>query len=276
MDAIELRPNFSLGTSRFASADLYADKRAKLGKNKFTAISGIYDKFLGTLPTVKEAVQTVVEKAEDLYKGVLEKHGLTVYENYLTEGSATGAKKLRVGEIVATASRNFSKAVATVKPKEEVVTKVVEEKPATPPKVEEPKEVPMSRTRLHEDTMPIYSEPTARDVADNISSQRLDSYLANGLDANVAKEQSFDKLAQKLSEIKAIQEKTSDLEAKQSELLAEEEAMDRELAQALDTADRDYLSATQSLDKVIESINDTKGRIEEKRRMLAQLHRVTK
>ena len=270
MDAIELRPNFSVGTSRFASADLYADRRAKLGKNKFTAIKGIYDKFLSTVPT---AVKEVVK---DVYESVTSKHGVTVYENYLTSGQATGAKKLRVGEVVATAASNFSKAAAVEKPVEKTsIPLVKEETPVTPPH-EEPKEVTLSRTRLHEETMPVYSEASVRDVADNISSQRLDSYLANGLDSNVAKEQTFDALAQKLSEIKAIQEKTSDLEAKQSELLAEEEEMDRELARAFEDADKDFLSATQSLDKVIADINDTKGRIDEKRRMLAQLNQVKK
>lgn len=267
MDAIEIRPNFSVSKSLFSPQDLYSNKRAKLGSNKFNAINGIYDKFLATLSKPEVS-------SEDAYREVESKHGVTVFFHDIKEALAQGAKKLRVGEVVTTAAEKFSNTVAKARPVEVVSKPVVQEAPK--PVVSEPirEEIPMSRTRLHEDAMPIYSEPTPRVTADDISSRRLDSYLANGLDSSSSQEQSIDKLAAKISEINAIKEKTSDLEAKQNELLAEEEAMDRELARAFEDADKDLLSATQSLDKIIESINDTKGRLDEKRRMLERLNKV--
>lgn len=263
MDAIELRPNFSAGTSLFSSQDLYADKRAKLGKGKFGAINGIYDKFLATLSTPKE-------DTGDVYRDIQEKHGLTVYSHDITKALAEGAKKLRVGEIVETASIKFDGAVAVKRPVEAVVAK--EEKPEVKPAVVE--ESPMSRTRLHEDTMPIYSEQPS--TTDEISSRRLDSYLSKEMTPVSNEGTSIDKLAAKLSEISAIKEKTSSLQTEQSELLAEEEEIDRKLNKAFADADNDLLSATQSLDKIIQSINDTKGRLDEKRRMLERLNNVTK
>ena len=266
MDAIELRPNFSASVSRFSPQDLYSNKRAKLGSNKFNAINGIYDKFLAKL--AKPEVNS-----DDTYREVEKKHGLTVYLHDIKEAVAQGAKKLRVGEIVQTASVKFSSAVAKARPVESKPIEVKEEpRPVITESIHE--EVPMSRTRLHEDTMPIYSEPTPRDVADEISNRRLDSYLSKGLESSISPEQSIDKLSAKLAEINAIKEKTSDLEAKQNELLAEEEQMDKELARAFEDADKDLLSATQSLDKIIASINDTKGRLDEKRRMLERLNKV--
>ena len=262
MDAIELRPNFNAGTSLFSPQDLYADKRAKLGKGKFGAINGIYDKFLATV-TKKE------EPKGDNYHEIQEKHGLTVFVHDIKKALAEGAKKLRVGEVVETASIKFDGAVAVNRPVE-VTKKKEEPKPEVKPVVEE--ESPMSRTRLHEDTMPIYNEQPS---VDEINNRRLDSYLSKGMEPT-SENPSMDKLAAKLSEINAIKEKTSSLEAEQSELLAEEEEIDRKLAKAFDDADNDLLSATQSLDKIIESINDTKGRLDEKRRMLERLNRVTK
>jgi hypothetical protein len=229
----------------------------------------MYDKFLSSLTVIP------VNK-DDVYQDVLKKHGLTVYESYIKKGDATGAKKLRVGEIVTVASNNFGKAVAVPAPAPVVTKPVVPEIKETPKPVinEVPREeVTLSRTRLHEDTMPIYNEPTPREVVDDINSRRLDSYLS-GMDTTVSEDQSIDKLAAKISEINKIKEKTSDLEAQQNELLAEEEQMDRELAKAFEDADKDLLSATQSLDKIIESINDTKGRLDEKRRMLERLNKV--
>ncbi len=268
MDAIELRPNFNVSTSRFSSQDLYSNKRAKLGSNKFNAINGIYDKFLKTLTKPKE------NDAES-YKEIKEKHNMTVFFNDIKKALAEGAKKLRVGEVVETASVKYSSSVAVERPVEIVSKPIIEEKAEVKPVVEPVREeVTMSRTKLHEDTMPIYSEPAPRVTADDISSRRLDSYLANGLDSSNNQEQNIDKLAAKISEINKIKEKTSDLEAQQNELLAEEEQMDRELARAFEDADKDLLSATQSLDKIIESINDTKGRLDEKRRMLERLNKV--
>ena len=268
MDAIELRPNFNSATSRYCAADLYANKRARLGSIKFNSIGTMYDKFLASLNKPAEV------NKEDAYQEVLNKHGMTVYESYIKKSEATGAKKLRVGEIVTIASKNFSDAVAVEAPKPVVVTPVVEVKETPKPVVRpEPREeVTLSRTRLH-DTMPIYQEPTPREVADDINNRRLDSYLS-GIDTSATEDQSIDKLAAKISEINKIKEKTSDLEAQQNELLAEEEQMDRELAKAFEDADKDLLSATQSLDKIIESINDTKGRLDEKRRMLEKLNKV--
>lgn len=273
MDAIEIRPNFSASTSRFSPQDLYSNKRAKLGNGKFNAINKIYDKFLASLSVPSEE-----ENPLEVYRDVQKKHGLTVFVHDIKKSIAEGAKKLRVGEVVETASVKFSDAVAVERPVEVVSkpTPVVEVKETPKPVIEETKveEEPMSRTKRHEDTMPIYSEPTTREVADDISSRRLDSYLSKGLDSNIEQEQSIDKLAAKISEINAIKEKTSDLQAKQDELLAEEEEMDKELARAFEDADKDLLSATQSLDKIIESINDTKGRLAEKRRMLEKLNKV--
>ena len=80
----------------------------------------------------------------------------------------------------------------------------------------------------------------------------------------------------KIDEINAIKAKASSLEAEQSELLAEEEEIDRKLTQAFDNADKDLLSATQSLEKIVASINETQGRLTEKRRMLEQLNKVTR
>ena len=268
MDAIELRPNFNSATSRYSAADLYANKRARLGSIKFNSVGNVYNKYLSSLST-----PTVVNK-DDAYQDVLNKHGMTVYKTYIKKSEATGAKKLRVGEIVTVAADNFGNAVAVEAPKPVVVTPVVEVKETPSPVVRpEPREeVTLSRTRLH-DTMPIYQEPTPREVADDINSRRLDSYLS-GMDTSANEDQSIDKLAAKISEINKIKEKTSDLEAQQNELLAEEEQMDRELAKAFEDADKDLLSATQSLDKIIESINDTKGRLDEKRRMLERLNKV--
>lgn len=273
MDAIELRPNFNSATSRYSSPELYANKRARLGGIKFNSLSAIYDKYLAS--NKKEEVAPVVEPTTDVYKEVLDKHGLSVFKHYIKESEATGAKKLRVGGIVTTASKKFSDAVAVDAPEPIVVKTPAPAKEVAAPVVETPKvEETFSRTKLHEDTMPIYSEPTPREVADEISNRRLDNYLS-GMDTNAnTEDQSIDKLAAKISEINAIKEKTSDLQAKQDELLAEEEAMDRELAKAFEDADKDLLSATQSLDKIIESINDTKGRLDEKRRMLERLNKV--
>ena len=268
MDAIELRPNFSVSTSRFSSQDLYANKRAKLGRNKYNSLNGIYDKFLATLTKETPAVDK-----NDAYREIQKKHGMTVYIHDIKRALAEGAKKLRVGEVVDTVSVRFSDAVAIERPREVVTRPQVEEvKEVATPEVRD--EIPMSRTRLHEDTMTIYNEQTPREVVDDISSRRLDSYLSKGLDTTHSQDQSFDKLAQKISEINAIKEKTSDLEAQQNELLAEEEEMDRELSKAFEDADKDLLSATQSLEKIVASINDTKGRLDEKRRMLERLNKV--
>ena len=274
MDAITLRPNFNSATSRYSSPELYANKRARLGGTKFNSLNAMYDKFLLSLKK-EEVKPVVVEAKKDPYQEVLEKHGLSVYKSYIKESVATGAKKLRVGGIVTTASNKFSDAVAVDAPQPVVVkTPAPVKEPVAPVVHEEPKqEETFSRTKLHEDTMPVYSEPTPREVADEISNRRLDNYLS-GMDPNTNDNQSIDKLAAKISEINAIKEKTSDLQAKQDELLAEEEAMDRELAKAFEDADKDLLSATQSLDKIIESINDTKGRLDEKRRMLERLNKV--
>ena len=223
MDAIELRPNFNSATSRYSSPELYANKRARLGGAKFNSLSAMYDKFLASNKKEEVAAPVVaVDNSKNVYQEVLDKHGLSVYKSYIKEGEATGAKKLRVGGIVTTASKKFSDAVAVDAPepivvkapapaKETVVAPVVTE----PPKPEET----FSRTRLHEDTMPVYSEPTPREVADEISNRRLDNYLS-GMDPNANENQSIDKLAAKISEINAIKEKTSDLQAKQEELLA--------------------------------------------------------
>ena len=131
----------------------------------------------------------------------------------------------------------------------------------------------MSRTRLHEDTMPIYNEQPQ--TASDLSSRRLDSYLSKGM-APTNNDQSLETLAAKIDEINAIKAKASSLEAEQSELLAEEEEIDRKLTQAFDNADKDLLSATQSLEKIVASINETQGRLTEKRRMLEQLNKVTR
>lgn len=265
MDAIELRPNFSAASSLFSPQDLFANKRAKLGEKKFGTIGRIYNNFLSTA-TKEEPVPSV-----DAYQEVQQKHGLTVFAEGIKNCLAEGAKKLRVGSIVSTAAVKFSKAVAVSRPKEEValpVKEVKEEKPVV--RVEDNS---MSRTRLHEDTMPIYNEQPQ--TASDISSRRLDSYLSKGMTPN-SNDQSLETLAAKLDEINAIKAKASSLEAEQSELLAEEEEIDRKLTQAFDDADKDLLSATQSLEKIVASINETQGRLSEKRRMLEQLNKVTR
>ena len=160
MDAIELRPNFNSATSRYSSPELYANKRARLGGTKFNSLNTMYDKFLTSLKK-EEAKPVVVEAPRDPYQEVLEKHGLSVYKSYIKESEATGAKKLRVGGIVTTASKKFSDAVAVDAPQPVVVrTPAPVKEPVAPVIHEEPKPVEtFSRTKLHEDVMPVYSEP---------------------------------------------------------------------------------------------------------------------
>ena len=270
MDAIELRPNFGAASSLFSPQDLFANKRAKLGEKKYGAIGRIYTNFLSTVtPTTKEEETST---KSDAYQEVQEKHGLTVFAEGIKSCLAEGAKKLRVGGIVSKAAVKFSEAVAVSRPKEEVVVEqakeVKEEKP-----VVQAEDTSMSRTRLHEDTMPIYNEQPQ--TASDLSSRRLDSYLSKGM-APTNNDQSLETLAAKIDEINAIKAKASSLEAEQSELLAEEEEIDRKLTQAFDNADKDLLSATQSLEKIVASINETQGRLTEKRRMLEQLNKVTR
>ena len=266
MDAIELRPNFGAASSLFSPQDLFANKRAKLGEKKYGAIGRIYTNFLSTVTTTPKEEETSTKS--DAYQEVQEKHGLTVFAEGIKSCLAEGAKKLRVGGIVRTAAIKFSDAVSVSRPVEVVKEEPKKAEPVTP--VEEPS---MSRTRLHEDTMPIYNEQPQ--TASDLSSRRLDSYLSKGI-APTNNDQSLETLAAKLDEINAIKAKASSLEAEQSELLAEEEEIDRKLNQAFDNADKDLLSATQSLEKIVASINETQGRLTEKRRMLEQLNKVTR
>ena len=269
MSAIELTTNFNSATSLYVAKDLYAKKRAKLGSNKRASLDLLYDEFLANNEV--EEPEKVEVNPMDAYQDILNKHNLVAYVADIKESRATGAKKLRVGDIVRTASIKFSDAISVKRP---VVVPPVEIKEE--PIEEEVKvvEEPMTRIRRHEDTD--YQSPVAKtiptiQVADEVNNRRLDSYLSNSLDRSSSEEQKFDKLAKKLSEIDEINRKANDLQSKEESLLAQEKAMDAQINEALRKADDDFYSATQSLDEVAERINQTQERMRRKQELIDRL-----
>jgi len=271
MSAIELTTNFNSATSLYAAKDLYAKKRAKLGSNKRASIDNLYDEFLKSAKTVAVSNPTpeVVVNPMEAYNNILANHHMVAYVADIKAARATGAKKLRVGDIVRTASIKFSQAISVERPVE--AKPVVEIKEEESPIVEEP----MTRLRRHEDVE--YSAPVSRPVptnsiADEVNNRRLDSYLSNSLDRNTtSEEQKFDKLAKKLSEIDELNKKANDLQSQEESLLAQEKAMDDQINEALRKADDDYFSATQSLDEVAERINQTQERMRRKQELIDRL-----
>ena len=272
MNAIDLTTNFQKAASLHAAADLFSKKRAKLGASKKAAIDEIYNGFLKTIAVPAESKDPVA-----VYKEILNSHGMTAYFPNIAKSNATGAKKLRVGEVVTNASTKFSSAVSVEYPVEVHVTKEVAPKPvveATP--VVTPSEE-MTRTRRHEENSyvetPVSHPEPVTPVVDEASNRRLDSYLSNGTtSAPSIEDQKIDKLAKKLSEIAALNRKTTDLQSQANDLLAQEQAMDAKINEALRKADDDYFSATQSLDEVAEKISETQERIRRKQELLDRLN----
>ena len=274
MNAIDLTTNFEKAASLHAASELFAKKRAKLGAGKKAAIDEIYNGFLKTV-----AVPVESKDPELVYKDILANHNMVTYFPNIPKGSATGAKKLRVGEVVTTAATKFSNAVSIEypvevrAPKEVVVKPVVEEKPVVVQPAEE-----MTRTRRHEETSyeeaPVSHQEPVTPMVDEASSRRLDSYLSNGgVSAPTSiEDQKMDKLAKKLSEIAALNRKTTSLQSQANDLLAQEQAMDAKINEALRKADDDYFSATQSLDEVAEKISETQERIRRKQELLERLN----
>ncbi len=280
MNAIDFTTNFSGATSLFSRTDLYSKKRAKLGANKKVAIDSLYDDFLETVKVPAVTIDPIEE-----YRKILSNHGMVVFSHDITKAGATGAKKLRVGEVVTTASVKFSDGISIKRPTPPpTIVERKEEVPVSVPTISEPTvREEMTRTRRHEET-PVYQEtqesyhePVVTPVVDEVSNRRLDSYLANNLDHNTSvDDQRFDKLAKKLSEIDALNRKASDLQDQEETLLAQEKAMDAQINEALRKADDDYFSATQSLDEVAKRINETQERMRRKQELINRLSQQNK
>ena len=273
MNAIDLTTNFNKAASLHTASELFAKKRAKLGAGKKAAIDEIYNGFLKTV-----AVPVESKNPELVYKDILANHGMVAYFSNIDKGNATGAKKLRVGEVVTTAATKFSNAVSIEHPVEVHAPKEVVAKPAVEekPVVVQPSEE-MTRTRRHEETSyteaPVSYQETQTPMVDEANNRRLDSYLSNGGMAPASiEDQKIDKLAKKLSEIAALNRKTTDLQSQANDLLAQEQAMDAKINAALRKADDDYFSATQSLDEVAEKISETQERIRRKQELLDRLN----
>lgn len=273
MNAIELTTNFNNATSLYVAKDLYAKKRAKLGSNKRASLDSIYDEFLANNAVAEVAAPVEEENPMDAYQSILDEHQMVSYVADIKNARATGAKKLRVGDIVRTASIKFSDAISVNRP-QEVKLEIKEEPPVVEEEVK-PSEEPMTRLRRHEDVdlSAIKPVPTVQ-IADDVTNRRLDSYLSNSLEHSTVSEsedQKFDKLAKKLSEIDELNRKANDLQSQEESLLAQEKAMDDQINEALKKADDDYFEATQSLDEVAERINQTQERMRRKKELIDRL-----
>ena len=273
MNAIELTTNFNNATSLYVAKDLYAKKRAKLGSNKRASLDSIYDEFLANNAVAEVAAPVEEENPMDAYQSILDEHQMVSYVADIKNARATGAKKLRVGDIVRTASIKFSDAISVNRP-QEVKLEIKEEPPVVEEEVK-PSEEPMTRLRRHEDVdlSAIKPIPTVQ-IADDVTNRRLDSYLSNSLEHSTVSEsedQKFDKLAKKLSEIDELNRKANDLQSQEESLLAQEKAMDDQINEALKKADDDYFEATQSLDEVAERINQTQERMRRKKELIDRL-----
>ena len=273
MNAIELTTNFNNATSLYVAKDLYAKKRAKLGSNKRSSLDSIYDEFLANNAVTEVAAPVEEENPMDAYQSILDEHKMVSYVADIKNARATGAKKLRVGDIVRTASIKFSDAISVNRP-QEVKLEIKEEPPVVEEEVK-PSEEPMTRLRRHEDVdlSAIKPVPTVQ-IADDVTNRRLDSYLSNSLEHSTVSEsedQKFDKLAKKLSEIDELNRKANDLQSQEESLLAQEKAMDDQINEALKKADDDYFEATQSLDEVAERINQTQERMRRKKELIDRL-----
>ena len=249
MNAIELTTNFNNATSLYVAKDLYAKKRAKLGSNKRSSLDSIYDEFLANNAVTEVAAPVEEENPMDAYQSILDEHKMVSYVADIKNARATGAKKLRVGDIVRTASIKFSDAISVNRP-QEVKLEIKEEPPVVEEEVK-PSEEPMTRLRRHEDVdlSAIKPVPTVQ-IADDVTNRRLDSYLSNSLELN---------------------RKANDLQSQEESLLAQEKAMDDQINEALKKADDDYFEATQSLDEVAERINQTQERMRRKKELIDRL-----
>jgi len=280
MNAIDLTTNFNKAASLHAASELFAKKRAKLGPGKAVTIGEIYDGFLKTV-----AVPVESKDPSAVYNDILNSHNMVTYFPNIQKGSATGAKKLRVGEVVTTAAKKFSEAVSIEYPvtvevhaPKEVTKPIVKEETVVAKPAEEKPVAEMTRTRRHEENnyveTPVSHPEPVVPMVDEASSRRLDSYLSSGgvTSQSSIEDQKMDKLAKKLSEIAALNRKTTDLQSQANDLLAQEQAMDAKINAALRKADDDYISATQSLDEVAEKISETQERLRRKQELLERLN----